>query len=169
MIQDENTRVWVNRIVALLAGALIIFAIMSFTTITPLKDENATLTSQLDEIRNGAVRLLGEATVQFQNKSYDSAKKTLDVLFSEQPTSPEAVEGKKLYAEIEDTVRELNRAWDAASADIRTTWEEMRTAQLRAKLEEDRLLLETNLENTLNTEWEKNKQQIRRDWEKESM
>jgi predicted Zn-dependent protease len=169
MIQDENTRVWVNRIVALLAGGVIMLAVMSFAAVKPLRTENTTLTSQLDEIQNGAVRLLGEATVQSQNKAYEDAKKTLDVLFREQPTSAEAEEGKKLYAEIEVAQREVNQAWEAASADVRASWEATRTAQLRAKLEQDRLLLETNLVDTLNTEWERAKVQVRKTWEQATM
>ena len=165
MIENEQTRVWVNRVVAFLAGGAIILAVMSFVVVTPLRKENTTLASQLDEIRTGAVRLLGEATVQFQNGSYDNAKKTLNVLFEEQPTSAEAVEGKKLYAEIEAIERDMDEKWDAASAGVRAEWEKTRTAEMRANLEKERLLVETNLEDTLNKEWEKSKSQIRREWE----
>lgn len=169
MIQNEEARVWVNRIAAFLTGAVVMLAVMSFVVITPLKDKNATLTAQLDEIRNGAVRLLGEATVQFQNGSYENAKRTLDVLFKEQPTSAEAAEGKKLYTEIEAVVTKMDQAWESASAEVRAAWEETRTAELRAKLEQERVLLEINLEDTLNTEWERSRQEIRREWEQGTM
>ena len=169
MIQNVQGRIWVNRVLALIVGGVIILAVMSFAVVSPLRDENATLTTQLDEIRNGAVRLLGEATVQFQNKSYDNAKKTLNVLFSEQPTSGEAEEGKKLFAEIEAIVGEMNEKWDAVSAEVRAAWEKTRTAELRANLEKERVLVETNLEDTLNKEWERSKQTIREEWEQQTM
>ena len=165
MIQNEKGRIWVNRIVAFLFGGLIVLAVMSFAVVSPLKDENATVTTQLNEIRTGAVRLLGEATVQFQNKSYDAAKKTLDVLIKEHPTSDEAAQGKQLYAEIEAIVREMDEKWGAASPEIRAEWEKTRTAELRANLEKERLLVETNLADTLNKEWESSKLDIRREWE----
>ena len=169
MIQNEQARVWVNRIVAFLLGGAIILAVISLAIVSPLRNDNAALTSQLDEIRTGAVRLLGEATVQFQNGSYDNAKKTLNVLFEEQPTSAEAAEGKKLFAEIEAIVREMDEKWDAASAEVRAEWEKTRTAELRANLEKERLLVETNLEDTLNKEWEKSKSQVRKEWEASTM
>jgi predicted Zn-dependent protease len=169
MIRNEQARIWVNRVLAFLTGGVIVLAIMSFAAVTPLKDQNATLTAQLDEIRNGAVRLLGEATVQFQSGSYDNAKKTLEVLFREQPTSNEAVEGKKLYGEIETIVREMDQAWAAASSDVRATWEQTKTEELRANLERERVLLETNMADTLSKEWEKNKAQIRKTWEQRTM
>ena len=169
MIENEQTRVWVNRFVAFLLGGAIILAVMSFAVVSPLRKENTTVAEQLDEIRTGAVRLLGEATVQFQNGSYDDAKKTLNVLFEEQPTSAEAVEGKKLFAEIDAILREMDEKWDAASAEVRAEWEKARTAELRANLEKERLLVETNLEDTLNKEWEKSKSQVRKEWEASTM
>jgi len=165
MIKNEEKRVLVNRIMAFLLGGVIILAVMSLAVVSPLRKDNATLTSQLDEIQNGAVRLLGEATVQFQNGSYDNAKNTLNVLFEKQPTSAEAVEGKKLFAEIETILREMDEKWDAAAEGVRAEWEKTRTAELRANLEKERLLVETNLEDTLNKEWAKSKMQIRNDWE----
>lgn len=169
MIQNEQTRVWVNRVMAFLVGGVIVLAVMSIATVSPLRKDNATLTKQLDEIRNGAVRLLGEATVQFEVGSYDNAKKTLNVLFKEQPTSAEAAEGKKLFAEIEAIVRQMDEKWNAASAEIRAAWEKTTTAQLRANLEKERLLVETNLTDTLNKEWEKSKSTIRKEWERQAL
>jgi predicted Zn-dependent protease len=165
MMKNQQARVWVNRVAAFLLGGAIMLAVMSFGVATPLKDENATLTEQLDEIRNGAVRLLGEATVQFQSGSYEKAKETLNVLFQEQPTSAEAVEGKKLFAEIETIVGEMDDKWEASSAEVRAEWEKTRTAELRANLEKERLLVETNLADTLNKEWEESKAAVRREWE----
>lgn len=169
MIRNEETRVWVNRTVAFLAGGLIILAVMSFAAVAPVRKENTALTAELFEIRNGAVRLLGEATVEFQSGSFDDARKTLNVLFQEQPTSAEAAEGKKLLAEMEAIEREMDELWETASTDIRVEWEKTRTAELRANLEKERLQVETNLEDTLNNEWEKSKSQIRKEWEQRTM
>jgi predicted Zn-dependent protease len=169
MIENEQKRVWVNRVMAFLIGGVIVLAVMAFAVASPLRKENTTLTAQLDEIRNGAVRLLGEATVQFQNKSYDDAKKTLNVLFQEQPTSAEAAEGKKLFSEIDAIIRQMDEKWDAASEEVRAEWEKMRTAELRANLEKERVTVETNLADTLNKEWERAKSAVRRDWEQKAM
>jgi hypothetical protein len=45
-------------------------------------------------------------------------------------------------------------------------WEKARAAELLAKAEQDKQLAETSMAETLITEWEKAKDQIRQDWEK---
>jgi heme A synthase len=40
MIENQTTRVWVNRVLAFLLGALLIYAVMSFSVVKNLKEEN---------------------------------------------------------------------------------------------------------------------------------
>jgi predicted Zn-dependent protease len=162
---NERGRLWVNRLVAFVAGGVLVFAIMSLAVATPVKREKEALAKQLDEVQNGAARLLGEAKVLAESKSYDNALETLNTLFAKQPGSREMVEGRKLYAEIEIAVQAKEQKWEAAVGAIRAAWEKARAAELLAKAEEDKQLVKTNMADTLNTEWEKAKDQIRREWE----
>ena len=60
-----------------------------------------------------------------------------------------------------------NVSWEAAVVVIRERWAADMTAQLRDKSETARLDMEKGLDDTLNKEWEKMKDQIRREWAKE--
>ena len=97
--------IWINRILAFVAGGLIVLAIMGLAVVVPVRSENEALAKQLDELQYGAARLLDEAKVFAESKSYDSALRTLNALFEKQPGSSEVVEGRKLYAEIEIVVQ----------------------------------------------------------------
>jgi predicted Zn-dependent protease len=162
---NERGKIWVNRLLAFVAGGLLVFAIMSLAVVTPVRNEKEALAKQLDEVQNGAARLLAEAKVLTENKSYDSALETLTTLFEKQPGSSEVVEGRKLYTEIEISVKAKEQKWEAAVGAIRAAWEKARAAELLAKAEQDKQLAETSLAETLTTEWEKAKDQIRQDWE----
>jgi predicted Zn-dependent protease len=162
---NERGKIWVNRLLAFAAGGLLVFAIMSLAVVTPVRREKEALAKQLDEVQNGAARLLAEAKVLVESKSYDNALETLNTLFEKQPGSSEMVEGRKLYTEIEIAVQAKEQKWEAAVGAIRTAWEKARAAELLAKAEQDKQLVKTSMADTLNTEWEKAKDQIRQEWE----
>ena len=163
---NERGRIWVNRLLALVAGGLIVFAIMSLAVVTPVRREKEALAKQLDEVQNGAARLLAEAKVLTESKSYDKALEALNTLFEKQPGSSEMVEGRKLYTEIEIAVQAKEQKWEAAVGPIRAAWEKATAAELLAKAEQDKQLVETGMAETLLKEWDKVKDQIRQDWEK---
>lgn len=160
MAMNEKTKMWVDRIVGLVVGGILILLIVNVATVGPLKTQKLELQAQLDEIHNGAVRLLDEAKASVASRNYDDALKTLDILFVQQPTSTETVEGKKLYTAIEDTVKKNNQNWEAAVGSLKAAWEKTRAKELRAELE-------NGLANTLNTEWESSKAAIRKTWEEQ--
>ena len=75
-------------------------------------------------------------------------------------------EGKQLYAQIEAEQNALDKKWEAAAGAIREEWAITMAAQLRAEFEKDRETLEKNMDDVLNTEWDKMKDRIREEWEK---
>jgi len=167
MSNDQNRKIWVNRLLAFVAGGLIMFAIMSLAVVAPVRREKKALATQLDEVQNGAVRLLGEAKVLAESKSYESALSTLDTLFEKQPGSSQVVEGRKLYAEIEIAVQAKEKKWEAAVGAIRAAWEKAKAAEIMASAEKEKQLVQTAMAETLATEWEKEKDQIKQDWQKQ--
>jgi predicted Zn-dependent protease len=162
---NERGKIWVNRLLAFAAGGLLVFAIMSLAVVTPVRREKEALAKQLDEVQNGAARLLAEAKVLVESKSYDNALETLNTLFEKQPGSSEMVEGRKLYTEIEIAVQAKEQKWEAAVGAIRAAWEKARAAELLAKAEQDKQLAQTSIAETLVKEWESAKDQIRQEWE----
>jgi predicted negative regulator of RcsB-dependent stress response len=167
MMKNQEGRVWINRILSFVLGGVIVLIIMYVVVISPVRRENENLVKQLDEEMYGAVRLLDEAKVYVENESYDRALRTLNELFEKQPGSNEIVEGRKLYAEIEKKILAKDKEWEAAVGPIRAAWEKARAAELLAKAERDKQLVETSLAETLIAEWENVKDQIREDWEKQ--
>ena len=159
-------RIWVSGCIAFVAAGLIVYAIMSLAIVAPIRSQKEALAKQLDDVQNGAARLLAEAKGFADNKSYDSALKTLDTLFEKQPGSSQVVEGRKLYAEIEIKAQAKEKKWNAAVPAIRVAWEKAKAAELMADVEQQKQLLETGMAETLATEWEKAKDQIKQDWEK---
>jgi hypothetical protein len=162
MIENQTTRVWVNRVFAFLVGALLIYAVMSLSVVKNVKAENEELKKELYD----PSRLLTNAKGFFENRDYGDAKKTLDTLFEKHPGASEMVEGKQLYAEIEAEKNALDKKWEAAVGAIREEWATTMAAQLRAEFEKDRETLEKNMNDVLNTEWDKMKDRIREEWEK---
>jgi uncharacterized membrane-anchored protein YhcB (DUF1043 family) len=162
MIKNEVTRMWVNRVFAFLFGVLLIFLIMNFSVVRNFKNQNAELKKELYE----ANRLLTDAKALYENKNYGAAIETLNSLFEKHPGSPEMAEGKQLIAKIEAEQRSLDKKWEAAVVAIRAEWAKKMAAELRAQFEKDRETLETNMNDVLNTEWEKMKDEIRKEWEK---
>lgn len=167
MIKNQEGRIWVNRIFAFVIGGLVVLVIMFIVVVSPVRRENETLVKQLDEEINGAARFLEEAKAYAASESYDYALRTLNNLFDKQPGSSEVVEGRKLYAEIEMAVQAKDKEWDAAVGAIRVAWEKARAAELLAKAEEDKKLVESSMGETLIREWDAAEDQIREDWEKQ--
>jgi len=167
MIKNEKTRIWVNRIVSLVIAGGLMFLIMNFYVAGKIRKE-------LDECRYEAAGLLNDAKASFEYKEYDEAKETLNTLFIKHPDSNETAEGKKLYTEIEDAVKtqeELDTKWEAAVGGIREEWAKTMVVQLREQLKEKAITekeeLERDMNDILNSEWEKVKEEIREEWEKE--
>jgi hypothetical protein len=163
MIKNEKARIWVNRVLAFLVGALFIYAVMSLSIVKNVKEENVALKKELYD----SSRLLTNAKGFYENKNYGEAMKALETLFEKHPGSTEMVEGKPLYAKIEAEKKALDQKWEAAVGAIREEWAITMAAQLRDKFEKDRKTLEENMEDVLNTEWDKMKDKIREEWEKQ--
>jgi hypothetical protein len=96
----------------------------------------------------------------------------LNTLFIKHPDSNETAEGKKVYTEIEDAVKnqeELDAIWEAAVGGIREEWAKTMAVQLREQLIEkagkEKEELERDMNDILNSEWEKVKEEIREEWE----
>lgn len=166
MIKNEKARMWVNRIVSLIIAGGLMFLVMNFYVAGKIRKE-------LDECKYEATGLLNDAKASFENKDYDKAKETLNTLFIKHPDSNETAEGKKVYAEIEDTVKnqeELDKKWEAAVGGIREEWAKTMVVQLREQLKEKAITekdeLEKNMDDMLNSEWDKVKEEIREEWEK---
>lgn len=167
MIQNEKLRIGVNRVMSFLIGGLLVYAVISMTVVSNIKEENVQLTQELDELKFEPGRLLADAEAYFDKQEFNKVKETLTVLLEERPGSSEAIEGKKLYAAAEDAIAMSNANWEMAVVAIRERWVADMTAQLRGKSETARLDMEKGLDDTLNKEWEKMKDQIRREWAKE--
>jgi len=160
MIKNEKARIWVNRIVSLVIAGGLMFLVMNYGVTDKIRKE-------LDECKYEAAGLLNEAKAYFEDKDYYRAKETLDTLFEKRPGSNEAVEGKKLYAQMEAAQKELDTKWEAAVGRIREEWAVTMAAQLREEFMKEGEELEKNMENKLNNEWEKMKDTIREEWEKQ--
>lgn len=162
MEAKEKSNVWLNRIVSLLIGGALVFFIVSAAVVNPLRQKSTALSAQLDQIQNGAARLLTEAKAFNEAKDYPSALKSLDTLLAQQPASDQAVEGKKLYASIQQTAKQKDLKWVAAEAAVRSAWEKKTEKEIRAGQEKD-------LAGTLATKWEESKASVRQDWESGSI
>jgi hypothetical protein len=156
-------RVWINRVFAFLVGAVLIYAVMSLSVVKNVKAENAELKKELYE----PSRLLTSAKELFENTNYSEAKRTLDTLFEKHPGASEMAEGKQLFAEIEAEQNALDKKWEEAVGAIREEWATTMAAQLRAEFEKERETLEKNMDDVLDTEWDKMKDRIREEWERQ--
>jgi len=165
MIKNESARTWVNRIVAFLAGGLLIFIVLQVTIISDAAVANNQLKSQLDTMKFEPAKLLAEAKTFYGSNKYASAKETLDLLFIKHPASAEAGEGKVLYAAVDVRQTAMDKKWDAAEAGIREAWTKNMTVQLKAQFEKERAQQEADMIANLDNEWEKAKARVRADWE----
>ena len=167
MEKNEKRTLIINRVVSFVAGALLVFAVMSFTVVRSANAENAELSQALDTSRFEAGRLLEDAKAQLSSGDYKEAEASLTALFANQPGSPEATEGKALLAMVEQEAAEADQRWEAALPSIREEWTEAMAAELRAEFEEDRAKFESDLEATINTAWEKARSDVRATWSEE--
>jgi hypothetical protein len=140
-----------------IAGGLM-FLIMNFGVAGKLRKE-------LETTKYEAALLLKDAEAYFEDEDFNNSKETLNTLFEKRPGSDEAMEGKKLYAQMETLEKERDAKWEAAVGDIREEWAVAMAAQLREDFMEKGEQLEKNMDNVLNSEWEKMKDKIRAEWE----
>jgi len=165
MIKNEKARIWVNRIVSLIIAGGLMFLIMNYVVAEKIRKE-------LDECKYEATGLLNDAKAFYEDKNYDKAKETLNTLFIKHPDSNETVEGKRIYTEIENSIKnqeELDKKWESAVGGIREKWAETMVVQLREQLKKKSVTekeeLERDMNDILNREWEKVKEEIREEWE----
>ena len=166
MGKNGKSKIWINRIVSLIIAGGLMFLVMNFYVAEKIREE-------LDECRYEATLLLNDAKASFENKDFDKAKETLNTLFIKHPDSNETAEGKKVYTEIEDAIKnqgELDNVWESAVGGIREEWAKTMAVQLREQLIEkagkEKEELESDMNDILNREWEKVKEEIREEWEK---
>jgi len=155
----------VNRIIALLIGGLLVFAIMNMTVVQTAKKENAKMATALDASRYDAGRLLSDAQAQLESKNYTASKATLEELFINQPGSPEASEGKTLLASVNAAEAAATAKWEAALPQIKADWTEAMATELRAASDKERADMEANLDATIAKAWDKAKLKVRTQWE----
>jgi hypothetical protein len=163
MIQNEKLRIAVNRVLSFLIGGLLVYVVMSMTVVTNIKAKNAQLTQDYNE----AGQMLSDAKAQIADRNYQSAQRTLDVLFEKHPGSNETVEGKKLYVDVASAIAKNDAKWEAAVGGIRARWAQDMTTQLRTQSETQRQQMEKDMTDTLAKEWEKMKDQVRQEWAKQ--
>ncbi len=165
---NEKIGLIVKYVVYFLVGALLVFAIMSFTVVKDLKAENVQLAEALDTSRYEAPRLLEDAKAQSASGDYSEAKLTLQTLIENQPGSAEASEGRELLLTIEDKEMAANSKWEAALPKIREEWFNNMSESLLAESDEERVELEKDLNKIITEAWEKAKSKVREDWAEEN-
>ena len=159
MIKNDKTRIWVNRIASMVIAGGLMFLVMNYAVTDKLRKE-------LDASKYEATELLKDAQAYFENEDYGRAKETLTTLFEKRPSSKEAVEGKKLYTQMETSQKELDGKWEAAVGGIREEWAIAMATKLREDFKKEGEQLEKNMEDLLNSEWEEMKDSIREEFEK---
>jgi len=159
MIKNDKTRIWVNRIASMVIAGGVMFLVMNYAVSDKLRKE-------LDASKYEATGLLKDAQAYIENEDYGRAKETLTTLFEKRPSSKEAVEGKKLYTQMETSQKELDTKWEAAVGGIREEWAIAMATKLREDFKKEGEQLEKNMEDLLNSEWEEMKDSIRQEFEK---
>ena len=165
MAQSEKTKVNVNRVVAFLAGGLLVFAVMSLTVVRNLRSENTELTEALDVSTYEAGRLLTAAQAQFAAGEYVKAGASLEALLENQPGSAEAEEGRTLLVAVQTAISEANARWEQELPGIRDAWSAELVEKLLADSDDAREKLESDMEATINEAWERAKADVKADWE----
>ncbi|TVR67856.1 MAG: hypothetical protein EA427_12340 [Spirochaetaceae bacterium] len=167
MGMNEKTRLTVNRVAAMLAGGLLVFAVMSFTVVSNANNRIDELSRSLDTSRYEAGRLLADAEEQLAAGNYVQATASLETLFEHQPGSAEATEGRALLTTVRNAENAENARWDAAMPEIRAQWTADFAANLRAESTAARAELEENMDTMVGEEWTKVMNDIREEWELE--
>jgi len=165
MSNTDGRKDFVKRIFSFLAGALLTFAVMSFTVVAKEKAQNADLTAALDASRYQAGRLLSDARAQLANREYEGARTSLGTLFEKYPGSTESAAGKVLFAEVAEANKAADAKWAKVLPDIKQKWTADRVAAIRGESEAARLQMEKGLSDKLAQEWENAKDAVRKDWE----
>jgi hypothetical protein len=160
MIKNEKARIWVNRIASMVIAGGVMFLVMNYGVTDKLRKE-------LDASKYEATGLLNDAQAYYENENYGRAKETLNILFEKRPSSNEAVEGKKLYTQMETNQNELDAKWESAVGGIREEWEIAMAAKLREDYMKEGVKLEANMDSLLNSGWEDMKDTIRQEFENE--
>lgn len=156
----------VNRVIAFLAGGLIVLAVMAATVVSTANTKNEELTKALDASLYDPGKLLSAAKADYIIANYARAKSELATLLEKHPGSPEAAEGKPLYDKVVSEAASMQSDWEAAAPAIQKAWSANLAAELRAKSETARAEFEKGLADTVNHAWDQAKEQIRTDWEK---
>ena len=164
MEKNEKRSLIINRTVSFAVGALLVFAVMSFTVVRSANAEVDRLTQALDTSRFEAGRLLDDAKAQLSSGDYTAAEASLTALFANQPGSEEAAEGQALLTRVQNEADDAEQRWEAALPAIRQEWVDSMAADLRAEFEADRATFESDLEATINKAWDKAKAEVRADW-----
>jgi hypothetical protein len=167
MFSSEKARIMANRFVSFVIGGLLVLVVMNMTVVSGARQQVTQLAKELDQSKFEAGRLLADARAQFAGREYDKTKQTLNALFERSPGSTEAMDGKRLFGDTEAAIARDNAKWEAAVAGVRERWARDITAQLRGQSEKARLEMEKNLSDTLTREWEKTKDDVRREWSKQ--
>jgi hypothetical protein len=165
MVKNEKTNLVLNRVISFLAGGLVVLAVMNLSVVSSVKALNKDLSKQLDISVNEPSRLLNDAKAQFKDQDYIKARSTLATLFEKRPGSEQATEGKLLDATIAAAETKANAAWEAASNGVKDKWAKEKSAELRAKANQARDELEKGIPAAIDQEWDKAKDQVRKDWE----
>ncbi len=160
MSMNEKTRLTVNRIVAVLAGGLLVFAVMSLTVVNSANNQIEELSQALDTSRHEAGRLLSDAEEHFAAGNYVQATASLETLFQHQPGSAEATRGRELLATLREAESDADARWEAALPQIRTQWTASFVSDLRADFEE-------KMDTVTEEEWTKVRSDVRESWEQE--
>jgi len=165
MSSGTNTKDTLKRILSFLAGALLTFAVMSFTVVAKEKAQNEELTTALDASRFQAGRLLSAAKAQLEAREYEKARSSLATLFDKYPGSTESAVGKTLLAEVAEADQTANERWAMAMPVVRQKWTADRVAAIRAESEASRIQMENGLSDKVAQEWENTEAAIRKEWE----
>lgn len=159
MATNEKSQLTMNRIVAFLAGAVLVFLVMNFSVVSTAKAKVADIQQQFDAVRYDAARLLTEAKALAKDKDNKKAEETLATLFAQQPGSAEAAEGRILNETLLAADKRQNERWAIAEVGIRQKWAAEEGIKLRDQFNK-------GLADNLSSEWDKVKDQMRMDWEK---
>ncbi len=165
MAQTEKTKLNLNRVLAFLAGGLLVFGVMSITVLSSVRTENEELTDALDTSRYEAGRLLADAQAHHAAGDNREAVSSLESLIENQPGSPEAVDGRELLVTIEALRAEADARWNAAMPALREAWSAERAATLRAEWDADRAKLEASIQDSIDQAWDRAESKVRTEWE----
>jgi hypothetical protein len=130
----NNFKIWA---VCLLLISLIGCGRVSQKDYDLLKSENESLKKELDELKFGAERLLGNAQNHIANNDYIAAKSELSILLNKHVASQQAKEAKDLLPFVEQKLREKEIAEEEERKEKEKAVEDERLA--KEKAERDRL------------------------------